>query len=188
MNRIATAPILLAATIAAAPLAVSAEGVELLPVMKEGYQAAPTLSLLVGAADYDVTGLDSDTVAGIEAAFDCPLVRLPGGTVRQQVSITGFDEDGLDVTSFELNPHYLVPVSDTLAIGFGPGIGYLDADLGGDDEGVWALQAGVSAHLDLGTMFVGAELRQQWTQEERIAGRDRDLDNARLMLKVGVKF
>jgi hypothetical protein len=178
---------LLATTLITAPLA--GHSAEFLPVAGSNYSANPTLSLTLGSANIDLSNIDSDVAYGAELAFDCPLLQLDSGTIRQQASITRFDEDGVETTSFELNPHYLVKVNDRFSVGFGPGIGYVDASVNSADDGVWAIQAGASAHFNMGAIFLGAELRQQWTQEENFGfTRKRDVDNTRFMLKAGINF
>lgn len=153
------------------------------------YRAEPTLAVIGGTQDPDFNGADSDGIYGVELSFNCPLLQPPVHRIRQQVSITGYDEDGLELTSLELNPHYVVPVADGLEVGFGPGIALIDAEARGEDETLWGLQAGASIHYRLGEFFAGAEYRHQITTEGDFGNTgDEDVDNSRFLLKAGINL
>jgi len=153
---------------------------------KEGYVAQPAVSLMVGVQDPDVNGVDSGSVTGIELSLNCPLLQPPTNRIRQQVSYAKFDNDGLELSSFELNPHYVVETSPGLELGFGPGLGYVTAKAGGVDDSTWGAQLGVSAHYTaMGPLFLGAEARYQVTGD--FDGGD-GADNFRMALKVGYSF
>ena len=172
----------------AAPLPAAADGWTVLPATGSDYEAAPTVALLGGFQDPAVDGVDADGAYGVEVGLSCPTLAPPAGRIRQQISLTRFDNDGLELTSLEINPHYLVDLGRNLALGAGPGLGYVAADAGGDSDGVFALQAGVSLHYRQGPLFLGAEARYQWTQEADLGGQDVDVNNSRLMAKVGWAF
>ena len=165
---------------------VFAEGWEFLPGTSDDYQSEMTVSALYGIMDPAPSGADSSGVVGVELALNCPLLKAPNGTIRQQASLTRYDEDGVELTTIEINPHYLVEMSDRLALGFGPGLGYLKADATGVSDGVFALQAGVSLHYNMDRLFIGAEARYQWTQE--IDDTNDDMNNSRIIAKVGYRF
>lgn len=172
-------------------LPASASALEAFPVLDEGFEAEPTISVLGGTQSSEVDGVGSGTAAGAEISLACPVFKVEGpGSVRQQISVTRFDKDGLEQTHLEINPHYLVPLSPSFALGVGPGLGYVAASPdNGDDDGVFALQAGVSLHYRAGPLFLGAEYRYQWTQKADLAGEsDTELDNQRAVAKVGVNF
>ncbi|KPV40357.1 hypothetical protein AN478_08920 [Thiohalorhabdus denitrificans] len=166
-----------------------ADGWSFLPATQAGYQADAALAVLGGLQDPDVGNVDSDTAYGVEFSLSCPTLTPPRGEIRQQISLTRFDNDGLELTSFELNPHYLVDLGSNLSFGVGPGLGYVAADAeGGDSDGVFALQAGASLHYHRGPLFLGAEARYQWTQEADLGAAETDVDNSRFLAKAGVRF
>ena len=166
-----------------------AQGWDWFPVTDAGYQAEPTLAALGGVQNPDVDGVSSAGAYGVELSLNCPTLATPRHGIRQQISLTRFDNDGLELTSLEINPHYVVPVAQNLGFGFGPGLSYVSADAdGGDSDGVLGLQAGVSVNYRQGPLFLGAEARYQWTQEADLGGAETDLANSRLMGKAGVNF
>ncbi|MFW5910963.1 MAG: porin family protein [Thiohalospira sp.] len=177
-----------ALALAALPLHAQADGWSFLPATQSGYEADAALAVLGGLQNPDVDEVDSDTAYGVELSLSCPTLAPPRGEIRQQISVTRFDNDGLEVTSFELNPHYLLDLGSSLALGVGPGLGYVAADAGGDSDGVFALQAGASLHYHRGPIFLGAEARYQWTQEAGLGGAETDVDNSRFLAKAGIRF
>jgi hypothetical protein len=187
MGKCTTALMLGSAMLAASAPAMAA-GWGFLPAANPGYEADATLAVMGGMQDPDVDGVDADAAYGIELSLSCPTLKPPRGEIRQQISVTGFDNDGLEMTSFELNPHYLVPLAENLDLGVGPGLGYVMAEGGRHDDGVFALQAGASLHYRSGPLFLGAEARYQFTQEAEFGRRDEDLNNYRLLGKAGVNF
>ena len=182
MNRLA--PIAALGLVAAMPA--QAQDWQLLPAIGSDYKAQPTFALTAGTQDYDDG--DSGGVYGVELGLACPTLKPPQGRIRQQISLTRYDEDGLETTSLEVNPHYMVDLASNLAVGFGPGLGYVQADTSVGDDGVFALQAGTSLHYRTGPLFLGAEARYQWTQSADFGGGSHDMDNIRLQGKVGVAF
>ncbi|MEF8792385.1 hypothetical protein [Thiohalorhabdus sp.] len=184
-----TPTLVLSLTLAlAASSAAQAQGWSLLPVTDADYRAEPTLAALGGMQDPDVDGVSSGGAYGVELSLNCPTLATPRHGIRQQISLTRFDNDGLELTSLEINPHYVMPIGQGLGFGFGPGLSYVAADGGGDSDGVFGLQAGVSLHYRQGPLFLGAEARYQWTQDADLGGGDTDLANSRLMGKAGVTF
>jgi hypothetical protein len=179
-----------AAAVVILALPASASALEAFPVLDDDFKAEPTISALGGTQTSDVEGVGSGTVAGVELSLACPVFKVEGpGSVRQQLSVTRFDQDGLEQTHIEINPHYLVPLGPDFAIGFGPGLGYVSASPdGGDNDGVFGVQAGVSLHYRAGPLFLGAEYRYQWTQEADFGTAETELDNQRAVAKVGVNF
>jgi len=172
----------------AAPLPAAADGWTVLPATGSDYEAAPTVALLGGFQDPAVDGVDADGAYGVEVGLSCPTLAPPAGRIRQQISLTRFDNDGLELTSMEINPHYLVDIARDLAVGVGPGLGYVVADAGGDSDGVFALQAGASLHYRQGPLFLGAEARYQWTQEADLGALETEVDNHRVLAKAGLAF
>ncbi|MFP4182845.1 MAG: porin family protein [Thiohalospira sp.] len=168
----------------------TASAADWFPIADEGFSAQPSVAVAGGTQELDWDGADSGSVAGIELAMNCGLFAPEQGRIRQQISLTQYDEDGLETTHLELNPHYLFVDDGPLTVGAGPGLGYVDADRdGGGDDGAFALQAGASVNYDFGPAFVGAEARYQWTTEADLGNNfEEDLGNTRVMAKVGVNF
>lgn len=156
---------------------------------KDDYKAEPAVSVMLGQMDPG-DNMDSDTISGIEFSLNCPLVKPPNNRIRQQISYTTYDDQGVEITSIELNPHYVVEVSPGLEIGGGPGLGYVMVDGAAGDGSVFGLQLGVSAHYTLQSpLFIGAEARYQITGEDDFgAATKSDVDNYRIALKVGYSF
>ncbi|HKJ75836.1 MAG TPA: porin family protein [Gammaproteobacteria bacterium] len=181
----------LSLTLAAASGATWAQGWKPLAGADPDYRSEPTVALVGGTQDPDFRDADSDGIYGIELSFNCPLLQPPTHRIRQQLSLTEYDEDGLELTSLELNPHYVVPVAQGLEIGFGPGLALIDAEAGRDDETLWGLQAGASLHYRVGELFAGAEYRYQITSEGDFGNArrgDEDVDNSRFLLKLGINM
>ncbi|MEW8351110.1 MAG: hypothetical protein AB2687_22620, partial [Candidatus Thiodiazotropha taylori] len=128
MKKTVTGVIVCAALISAAPTLSAGQDWGFLPVKSDGFDPDLTLSVTGGIMDPQTHGLDTDLVFGLEVSFDCLLVEPPNATIRQQFSYSHYDDSGLEITSFEMNPHYLYRVDNRFSIGFGPGIGYIDAD------------------------------------------------------------
>ncbi len=182
LTTLAATSLLLAATGAQA-----ADGWTFLAGTKEGYVAQPAVSVMFGMLDPDVDGADSDAITGIELSLNCPLLQPPTNRIRQQISYTSYDKDGLEIDSFELNPHYVIETSPGLELGFGPGIGYVSAKSAGFDDSVFAFQLGASAHYTaMGPLFLGAEARYQMTGD--LDGTNDGIDNFRFAVKVGYAF
>lgn len=155
------------------------------PVSQAGFKAEPTLAVIGGALNPSIRSADTDQALGIELSFNCIALQPPEGKLRTQVSYTKYDDSGLKINSFEINPHYLWPLGKGLEAGVGPGIGYVSGKSGGFDESALALQLGASLHYRSGPLFLGAEVRYQATQSDFQGD---DLDNTRVMLKVGYNF
>ncbi len=158
--------------------------------LDDDYKAEPAVSIMLGQMDPG-DNMDSDTISGIELSLNCPLVKSPSNRVRQQISYTSYDDNGVEIASIELNPHYIVAVASGLEIGGGPGLGYVMVDSAAGDGSVFALQLGVSAHYTLQSpLFIGAEARYQITGEDDFGGGgpEDDINNYRIALKVGYSF
>ncbi|MDH5299940.1 MAG: hypothetical protein OEW58_01085 [Gammaproteobacteria bacterium] len=159
-----------------------AEGWTFLAGSKEGYKAEPIASVLYGSMDIDGT---SGAITGVEMSLNCPLLQPPTNRIRQQASITTWDESGAAVTNIEINPHYVVKVADDLEVGGGVGFGYMLSDDIPDQLG---FQIGASVHYTGLPVFVGAEWRMQTTSPADPDAPDVDADNTRWAVKVGYAF
>lgn len=153
----------------------------------DDYVMEPTASLLVGSMK--PKDGSSGSISGIELSFNCPLVQPPTNKIRQQISYAKYDEAGTEVTTIEINPHYVVETSPGLSIGAGPGLGYVSVDTPAKDESMLAIQLGASVHYNASDVFfVGGEARYQITQDENLGGSVEGLDNWRVALKAGMNF
>ncbi len=152
------------------------------------YVAEPTLALMIGNLNPDINGANNDTVSGVEFSLNCPLLQPPSNKIRQQISYTRYSDSGLKISSFELNPHYVIEMTPGVGVGFGPGIGYVKAEVANQSESMLALQLGVSLHYNvMEKLFLGAEARYQATQNDNFAGQ-KGADNFRGTIKVGYNF
>jgi len=184
MKRLATVTAL--ASLLAAPVA-SAEGWTFLAGTKEGYTAEPAVSLMLGQMSPDSGNASASSIAGLELSLNCPLLQPPSNRIRQQVSLTRYDDSGFKMTNIEINPHYIVEVAPGLEVGGGPGLGYIITDGKDKNPGLFGLQLGLSAHYTgKGPFFVGAEWRYQFTTEGDFGADGKtDLNNSRVALKLG---
>lgn len=176
---------ILASSVIVSP-AVQAEGVTFLPVKQDGFVYEPTFSITGGSLDADVGDVDRAGTFGIELSFNCPLLATPSNGIRQQLSITSFDNDGLEMTSFEINPHYVIDLGSNFGVGFGPGVGVVNVDYGSDSDTVFAAQLGASLQYRTGAIYLGLDARQQYTGD--VDGLDTDVNNTLLRAKLGYDF
>lgn len=156
---------------------------------KEGYQAEPAISLLLGQI-YPSGNLENDTIGGLELSLNCALLQPPRNRIRQQISFSLAEENGVKITNLEMNPHYLVKVTPGFEIGGGPGLGYVVVDNATGDNGVFALQLGVSMLYEGSSpLYLGAEMRYQFTAKDNFgAATKTDMNNFRFAFKVGFSF
>lgn len=169
-----------------------AEGVVVLPVMKDGYKPEAVASVMFGSMKPTQSGADSSTVMGAELSFRCVLLQVGDNQLRQQLSFTTWEKNNLTLQNIELNAHYQVPVAQDLKIGVGPGVGLIMTDLSGSDNPTFfGAQLGASAHYTgFGPVFVGAEWRYQLTNKDKFTsgGAEDDMNNWRAVAKVGYMF
>ncbi len=155
--------------------------------LDDDYVMEPTVSLVFGSMSPDDG--DSGSVTGVELSFNCPLLQPPTNKIRQQLSVVQYDEAGVEISSIELNPHYVVEVSPGLSIGGGPGLGYVSVDSAGAEDSVLAVQMGASVHYQVAeSLFLGADARYQMTDSEDSGVLSDGVDNWRVALKAGFSF
>jgi opacity protein-like surface antigen len=159
----------------------------------DDFKANIEVAAVAGYIDFDNSAVDDRTVYGIELSFDCPVFTLPGNNpLRQQLSVNHSDQGGFEVTSIEMNPYYFIDVADNLVLGFGPGIGAVHGEPdNGQDQWLFAFQAGAGLKYYMDDFLVGADLRYQWTAEKNFSNvgtQKEDLENMRLLLKAGYRF
>jgi hypothetical protein len=159
---------------------------KVLPVRDAGFKPDFTVSALVGSLNPEHAG--SDTYVGGEVAFNCLLVEPPVGKIRTKISVGSFDDNGLELTSFELNPRWTFDINKNLSVGIGPGMGYVDAERGGNSQGLWAGQVGVDLDYRIGAINLGLAARWQGTENDTIAPGFKGADNTLITAKIGYNF
>jgi hypothetical protein len=171
--------------VAAAPALAEGEW-KTLPVLDPAYKADLTLSALVGSMNPQ--HVSSDSSVGAELAFNCILLEPPTGIIRSKISVNRFSNDGLKLTTYEVNPRWTFNVDKNLSVGFGPGIGYVDAKAGGNTKGLWAGQLGADMDYRIGQINLGLAARWQGTQNRTIATGVKGADNTLIEAKIGYAF
>jgi hypothetical protein len=164
-----------------------AEGWVVGPAFKDGWDPEFTLAAVGGSMDPD--HVSSDLYKGVEFSLNCPWFQPPTGTIRQQFNIGTFDDNGLEITSFEMNPNYFMTLTPNLTLGVGPGIGYVRASINnGPTEGLWSIQASANLNYRSGPLFMGAGVRYQNTEDDALAAGVNGADNWLVNAKIGFNF
>lgn len=164
-----------------------ADGWVLGPAFKDGWKPEFTLAAVGGAMDVDDPG--NDAYWGAEFSLNCPWFQPPKGTIRQQFNLGRYDNDGLEMTSFEMNPNYFMSLAPNWTLGIGPGVGYVWTDVkGGDNEGLWSIQGSVNLNYRSGHLFAGVGARYQDTQDKTLANGVEGADNWLVSAKLGYNF
>ena len=167
---------------------------EFLPVTGENYQSdfaiAIAIALVGGRTDFDKEVDNDDTsTLGIEVSLNCPLLKPPNHIIRQQISYVSTDENGVETSSLEISPHHMFAMNDKFQAGFGPSIGYTKVETNAGDDSAFTYGLGASVRYNISqNLFVGGEARYAKSKELNIAGLDNDIDNMRLLAKVGYQF
>jgi hypothetical protein len=171
--------------------ALAADGWTWLPSTKNGYQAEPTVAVMLGRMSPG-DEFRSATIIGAELSMNCFVLQPPVNRIRQQFSFTHYDKGRVDIYNIEANPHYVVEIAPGFEIGGGPGFALVMVDTPGGDGSVLGLQLGASAHYHGNSpLFVGAEARYQITDKDRFGGAGSprtDVNNFRFVIKVGYSF
>jgi len=163
---------------------------KMLPFKDPSWSPDFILAVTAGELDPDVDGVDSGTAVGAQLSLNCPWFEPPKGAIRQQFNYNSFDENGLEITTLEINPRYYMGEGD-LTFGVGPGLGYLwaESDAAGVDTGMWALQLGADVEYRMGALYLGAGTRYQLTQDEELGATGQEgVDNWLTSVKLGINF
>lgn len=184
MNRqVITLAVLLSVSAASA----QANEWELLPILGDSYQFNPSVALIGGSVDFK-DGNKINT-GGVELSIDCPLLKPPHHTIRQQISYSTTDDNGVETSSFELNPHHMFNLSNKLQVGAGPSLGFTKVDTGTNDDTVFTYGVGASAKYNFTqNLFLGAEVRHAWSDDVDLGGQTSELENTRALAKIGYQF
>lgn len=182
--KLSTLTFLTAAALSGSALA---EGWVMGPAFKDGWDPEFTLAAVGGSMDVD--NADSATYKGLEFSLNCPWFQPPTGAIRQQFNIGTYDDNGFEITSFEMNPNYFMTLSPNLSLGIGPGVGYARTSyLNGPTEGLWSVQASANLNYRSGPLFLGAGARYQDTRDKTLAPGIRGADNWLINAKIGINF
>jgi len=161
----------------------------LFPVMQDGYKSNIGIAALGGLLKGSDSDSDYESFFGLEISLDCPILRLESGNIRQQLNITQYNHDGLKIQELNLNPHYIIPISNTTSFGIGPSYGIAKVDIGRDDDTAFTYGFGTSLRTDLGNgLFVGGEFRYTLSTDASLLGIDDDIDNTKFMIKIGQQY
>lgn len=159
---------------------------KLMPVLDADFKPDFTVSALVGAMNPERVG--SDTFAGAEVAFNCIVMQPSTGRIRTKISYGEFSNGGLELSSFEVNPRWMFDIDKNLSVGFGPGLGYVDAKSAGRSKGMWAGQLGADLDYRMGAVTLGLSTRWQGTDNRTIAPGQKGADNILVAAKIGYNF
>jgi len=158
----------------------AADEFKFLPLFTDdNYQPQFEVAAVVQSVNFEH---DTVTAYGAEVSFDCPVFTLPGDhTLRQQLTVLSYDTEGTTTMSIEMNPYYFFKLQDKLELGVGPGIGGIKSD----DTWRFTYQAGAGLkYYATQNILVGVDARWQGVQEKDGV----DMDNTRLVAKVGYRF
>jgi len=160
----------------------AAEGWRAMPVLDDGWSPNITLAATYGIMTFDSTALDDDDAYGVQLSLDCPWFGPPEGSIRQQFNYNVYDDGGVEISSFELNPRfYFLPPESNFNFGIGPGVGYVWTDTTTTDDENWSLQVGADLEYRYSALFIGLSSRYQEVN-------DSGADNTFTSLKFGVNF
>jgi len=154
-------------------------------IVDESSSFNPALALIGGVMRGEGDNNDWKSFYGAEFSFDC----LISDAIRQQIQITNYDHDGIQMLQANIIPHYMIDIAEGTQIGFGPTFGVAKVDIGSEDDTVFTYGVGASVRQDLGeNFFVGAEAKYEWTTDATLGGVDDDFNNAKVFAKIGYQF
>ncbi len=146
---------------------------------------APAIAIIGGVMDIDHTESDWKGFYGAELSFNC----LFSDKIRQQIQITNYDNDGIQMLQANINPHYMIDIAEGTQIGFGPTLGIAKVEIGNEDDTIFTYGVGASVRKNITqNFFVGAEAKYEWTTDATLNGVDEYFDNAKVFAKVGYQF
>lgn len=164
----------------------------LLPIfLDDTWEANAALSATVGYMDIGNSVAGGGTTYGLQLAFNCPVFTIPGDNViLQQIDLNFYDNNDLELTTLEINPHYFWGLSDGWRVGAGPGLGYIWTDVkNGKDPELWAGQLGMAVEYRKDSLYASFGTRYQWTESKTIGTKkNEDMDNLLTTFKVGYNF
>ncbi|MGM0554615.1 MAG: hypothetical protein ACQETK_12760 [Pseudomonadota bacterium] len=158
-----------------------ADGWTMKPYQQADWSPEFTLAATAGPMDADISGLGTDTALGAQLSLNCPWFTPPKGNIRQQFNYNTFDNDGVKISTIEMNPRWYGS-SGNISYGAGPGLGYVRVNPDdGPSDSMWAFQLGGDVEYRHGALFAGVGVRYQFTSGG-------DADNLLGQVKLGVNF
>ncbi len=182
-----TKAMVLATMMATAP-SVSAKEFKVLPILDGNFCGNVKVGAAAGYINFSNIPAAGIT-EGVEITFDCPVFTLPWDNLRQQIMLNRFNGDGLNMTSLEFNPYYIITLDNGVEWGFGPGWGVHWTDTYKSDV-AFSFQVGTGLQYNISKeLYTGADVRYQWTQQIDVTpGVSETLDNYRAQVKIGYRF
>jgi len=159
-----------------------------LPVLDSSYKPDMAVFVTGGSLTPSNSGSSSGAYAGAELDFNCLMMQPPAGVIRSKISYGQFNQNGLKISTFEVNPHWTVEIQKDLTVGVGPGVGYVNTDINGQTTSLAALQIGGDLDYRVGMIDLGLGARWQYTADKEIAPGVTGANNFLIQAKVGVSF
>ena len=159
-----------------------------LPVLDSSYKPDMAVFIAGGSLTPSNSGSTSGGYAGAEFDFNCLIMQPPTGIIRSKISYGQFNQNGLMLSSIEVNPRWTVDVQKDLSVGIGPGVGYVRADTNGQSTSLAALQIGGDLDYRVGMIDLGLGARWQYTANKEIAPGVTGANNFLIQAKVGISF
>lgn len=154
-------------------------------ILDNEFKIAPSVALIGGAMDTtNVSNSDFKGFYGVEVGFNC----LVSDTIRQQLQITNYENDDLKILQVNLNPHYLVDLSKSTTLGMGPTFGLAKVENLNDSDTVFTYGLGMNLKMDFDNVFVALETKYELTQDAELTNIEQDVDNLKVLLKLGYTF
>jgi len=172
-------------------LAEEEKGWTVLPYQNDDFDPHFNVALATSIMATKVSGASSGAINGVVLSLNCPWFQPPMGTIRQVFNYNIYDEDNLKIKTFEMNPRYFIPVSPSVQVGFGPGVGYVTiAPKDSAEAHVLSFQIGADLDYRNKNLFAGISARYMMTQEDKFGGStdESDVDNLAIQMRVGYNF
>ena len=183
---------ILATSSFSADIATESSELKILPIFTDdNWCGKVEVAAVLGSINFDNSSLSTGANYGVELSFDCPVFTLPGKhAIRQQLTLSHYDKSNFAVTIIEMNPRYFFKLNNRLHLGVGPGIAGVHGDPdNGNSEWAFAVNAGADLKYYVeNDIVLGLDLRWQWTGEKDFGAGKQDLDNMRVLAKVGYRF
>ncbi|MDO8890403.1 MAG: hypothetical protein Q7V00_00995 [Sulfurimicrobium sp.] len=164
----------------------AADNWEWFPAGKDGWKSDFTFAFQAGSMD--VKNIGTGEFKGVEFALNCPWFCAPGGNLRQEFHLGSYKNGNASLTTFEINPHYMVPLSKNWSVGGGPGIGYVHGYIGDKEANMSSFQVTGDIDYNQGNFFFGVGARYQNTRNKEIVPGVKGMDNWLVSAKVGLNF
>jgi len=164
------------------------EYIKMWPYKDPNWDPEFNLSIAAGQFDPQNSGMDSESVTGVQLSLNCPWFGPPLGALRQQFNFNVVDADTYTINTFEINPRWYA-VDGNLRYGAGPGFGYMwiNPDVG-ENADTWTLQLSVAAEYRIDKISFGIGSRYQYTMDQDINRSGEGMDNVLTDVKIGFDF